>query len=602
MLLFAVATAAAATVASAAMPQKYQPRPMLSVDNQTSVENIGMHKIAGKLSKFGSLRSFDTGTHTLGGVYQMPQGVFYGGLINDAYISWTTLVPTDVPLNVKSIILAARNDANTPNFDDWDGVSRNWEYYTGYTFADGDFRSSTSTGDSITMVAPCDVDVALYASPKLTIGYYDWTDNFQLFDITPGGKPFTVYEGEIAKVSSMINPLTNFATLSLCGSTYYGDYVLDESSQMTANAYSTKAHKFQWASLFRQQFNDSLVNTQVIGYYSEIGYAGVPYALSSMTMNFRYVSSKGGELMFNVVRMDGDNITDDVLYTYNVKVPASQNEANYSAEVSFVSTNEYDEELSYMMIDCPVFIEVYGLENFEFFAPHSIAYDPNNFNSYSIPSTGGSILNLYGEKAENKVEGIISPIDVLVWTTVDNRELSFKGLDLRFDIEYPTLAVSRYQINGNETHEVYKYDNKYAVDLAEGQDQILVFLATSAEYADELYIDESELPSWLSLDSVEDYYQEFPQSGGIQRAAVLTFTTDGTYEARVAQVNVEYKGKKLTLNIGQDGAAAAGINDVNAAENGAVEYFDVQGRKLQAAPANGFFLQRQGNKVTKVIR
>lgn len=45
---------------------------------------------------------------------------------------------------------------------------------------------------------------------------------------------------------------------------------------------------------------------------------------------------------------------------------------------------------------------------------------------------------------------------------------------------------------------------------------------------------------------------------------------------------------------------ASGISNV-AAVNGPVEYFDLQGRKLNAAPANGIYLQRQGNKTTKCI-
>jgi hypothetical protein len=46
----------------------------------------------------------------------------------------------------------------------------------------------------------------------------------------------------------------------------------------------------------------------------------------------------------------------------------------------------------------------------------------------------------------------------------------------------------------------------------------------------------------------------------------------------------------------------AGLSNVTVANNSASEYFDLQGRQLKAAPANGVYLQRQGNKVSKVIR
>jgi hypothetical protein len=47
---------------------------------------------------------------------------------------------------------------------------------------------------------------------------------------------------------------------------------------------------------------------------------------------------------------------------------------------------------------------------------------------------------------------------------------------------------------------------------------------------------------------------------------------------------------------------AVGINEIqNNINNGAAEYFDLQGRKLNAAPAAGVYIQRQGNKAQKVL-
>lgn len=604
MLLFAVATVAAATVASAA-----QPLQMLPVSNNIEraatvrAEQQQIAQQAESAASFGTLRSFNTGTHEMGGLYQMPSGTFYGGTFpfqGKEYYSMLTLVPAGTPLTFKSMVFAGANDDKTPAFDDWDNVARKWDYFSGYTFHD--LKPCSSTQDSISVIAPCDVDVALVGSPMLSIDYYSMADTFQLYNMMPGGKLFYVTPEGVSDVETLLYPFTNFISLGFCPSTYYGTQLLDEASGLTMNGYSNEQNMKQWGDAFKQEFGEDLVSTSIGGYYSTIGYAGTPYALSSLTMGFNYLSTKGGVLTFNFVRMDGNKITDDIIYTYDYKVPAASTEQISSATIPFVSTDEWEEELSYMMIDCPVFVEIYGLEDFEMFVPHCVGYNYDNVNSRSVADYSGTLLSLQGQT--QKMDGILSQTGYWVWeSTRDKTAYVYKSFDIKLDVEYPNLVASRYQINGKETHFGYRANDSYAVDLAEGENQVVIFLATSAAYADELYIDDSELPSWLTLESVDDYYAEDLNGGAIQRAAVLTFTTDGTYGTREGHVTVEYKGKKITVYVGQGGAGNdAGINDVNAAENGAVEYFDVQGRKLQAAPANGFFLQRQGNKVTKVIR
>ena len=48
------------------------------------------------------------------------------------------------------------------------------------------------------------------------------------------------------------------------------------------------------------------------------------------------------------------------------------------------------------------------------------------------------------------------------------------------------------------------------------------------------------------------------------------------------------------------GLVDSGIADIEAEENGAVEYFNLQGVRV-AEPANGLYIRRAGNKVEKVI-
>ena len=64
---------------------------------------------------------------------------------------------------------------------------------------------------------------------------------------------------------------------------------------------------------------------------------------------------------------------------------------------------------------------------------------------------------------------------------------------------------------------------------------------------------------------------------------------------------IRFTGMAQDFTIKVQQGDLSGIKNVNAAE-AAVEYFDLQGRKLTNAPVNGIFIQRQGNQVTKVIR
>lgn len=63
---------------------------------------------------------------------------------------------------------------------------------------------------------------------------------------------------------------------------------------------------------------------------------------------------------------------------------------------------------------------------------------------------------------------------------------------------------------------------------------------------------------------------------------------------------IKFRGFASDFDIVVNQGDVSGISNV-AAANGPVEYFDLQGRKLNAAPANGLYIQRQGNKATKCI-
>ncbi len=72
----------------------------------------------------------------------------------------------------------------------------------------------------------------------------------------------------------------------------------------------------------------------------------------------------------------------------------------------------------------------------------------------------------------------------------------------------------------------------------------------------------------------------------------------GTYN--VTGVVAIYSGKAQFNVTGYEKVVDTGIADIVADENAPVEYFNLQGIRVEN-PENGLYIRRQGNKVTKVI-
>ncbi|MDE7144321.1 MAG: hypothetical protein K2N76_05930 [Muribaculaceae bacterium] len=596
-LLFAACAVTTAVAVSAARPTEMQEAVSHEIST-SAVETVEARTPAKTAFSFNNLRSITSGSYQVSALYYMPNGTFYGGVFpygGKYYYSSQALIPTYTPLNYSGIRVA------TPvGFTDWDNISVGWKYFSGY--APNAVEEITSSEGSMTQVIPADIEVYDIQSPKFIIGYDGQADTCQTFSLMAGGRNLVITDQGVSPIASYIYPYTSSYGLILgfASETYYGDDMFD-AANMTFSEYSNDTNMDRYAELFEQTIGEKLESTSLIGYYVNLGYAGEPYAISSLTQGFNYRASNGAELTYAFYRMDGSEVTDEMVYSYTVKFPATDKETGYAAVVEFTSVDQYDEELSYKLIDCPLWVQITGLQNFDMIAPHCAGYKADNIaGSQNNTNYGGSLLQLNG--TTQTLNGVVSSLDYWTYGSGEEQRV-YKSFDIEVDVEYPNLVATRYMIGGKENFFEYAKNSHYVVDLAEGENEVAVIIATSADYADELFFDDSELPEWLTYET-ETYYQEFLQQSAIHRGVALYLSiTDGKYEKRAAMLPIEYKGKKITVVIGQDGEGnRVNINDVEAAADGAVEYFDVQGRKLQAAPANGFFLQRQGNKVTKVIR
>lgn len=99
------------------------------------------------------------------------------------------------------------------------------------------------------------------------------------------------------------------------------------------------------------------------------------------------------------------------------------------------------------------------------------------------------------------------------------------------------------------------------------------------------------LPDGTELPSGNKPAEEIPEDESIKynltAGNVYNFYTNGT------------KWRLRSFSFTPSGDQSA-ITDINVDENAPVEYFNLQGMRVEN-PANGLFIKRQGNKATKVI-
>lgn len=98
------------------------------------------------------------------------------------------------------------------------------------------------------------------------------------------------------------------------------------------------------------------------------------------------------------------------------------------------------------------------------------------------------------------------------------------------------------------------------------------------------------------------YNQEFNDEDERNSFTQVTISADKLPEGTEGrQGYVVYSGLACDVIINVVQGTVAGIDSVVAAGKGAAEYFDLQGRKLSAAPSHGVYIVREGNKVSKRV-
>lgn len=220
----------------------------------------------------------------------------------------------------------------------------------------------------------------------------------------------------------------------------------------------------------------------------------------------------------------------------------------------------------------------------------------NEHNEYYVFNDAAGNLawkaNTYGYYADAAHTKIMSPY----------------GFRSNIGLEFPYLRPTTTWINGGDSQEIEDADAYNVVldtDSAKVQFEIDTDAAAYPGFATDdgtgdlnlgylqlsFLNDDDEMPDWLGI-SIASGDQMTDSSKGYRFMELLFYLNEG-YTAAPEDLSVvlSYKGLQKVFNI----SGQAGINNVerdSAADVVASRYFDLQGRELSNAPADGLFIRR----------
>lgn len=506
------------------------------------------------------------------------------------------VLPPNVPLTFTGVTAVRPAD-----FDDWDAMSYSWEAYNSVLssaelITSNEKAFTLSYENSAGYIYPTDLPVMTWKYGEATYSTDDDASEMYMGVVNTANefvlnKAIETFTQELYPFSNDVKRITNIATLSMGNAPYYTD------TQQSMVQVNNELQKEILAEEFEAATNEALDTAEVeaVGFYMD--YLGAPYVLESLTVNAYYMSAKDGKIHFIVRKGTGSD--NEIIYEQDVRVPATsgQNPVSGKFELAFESVDADGMNVSYITVDGPLIVEMET--DADVFAPATVCYTEDSNAYYNFSCNVFSLVKLSGATETRYVR---NEADDYVWgrteTTPGTIPLFF---DVTVKAEYPILDVVGAAAGESElTLTSYREDGIYTVKLPEGENLAQFALTTTAEVSDEIYFDDIDLDSFVDFEVGQITRKVDGDLEQVVMPVLVEFS--GEADDRYADLKASYLGKEVTLRVVQGNPVIAGIADVEAEGNGAVQYFDIQGRKLNAAPATGFFIQKQGSKVTKVIR
>ncbi len=459
-----------------------------------------------------------------------------------------------------------------------------------------------------------------YAYPMLTATFGEDEINYQAGVNTPnclyyaGRSPFDWGWDFMDEGAEELTSWDEVLGLSPCsaiaGASLFPEFSINRpgSTNYNASRYDTNGTSLNWYDWADPENGEKFENMVIKSFGTYIPSMPSAYQMDAMWFWYQAQTTADVTLTINVyaVNAEGNVDYDTLLGTGEVTLPEGTNSLVNLGSMPVVELFAVDAD-GYA-IDSPVcvgegqpiFVSIEGVDNEAIQAFDLIAYDTTSFpiadraiSSYLYPSHAYTIINAdltVGETTVNDDFMLTSPYMYYPDDTKTSL-IKLSDFDMFFDINFPIV------MNVDENSADYESAN-FSVELpAEGGE---VVVPVACDYKIDVLMQE-ELVTSIASDWIT-YNQTFDEEQGVTNVTIAAAAQEANAPERTGYVIYQGYGIDFAIVVTQAGNGDSGIDSITVkpVKKGTM-FFDMQGRRLSGAPANGMYIESVDGKATKQI-
>lgn len=484
---------------------------------------------------------------------------------------------------------------------DWAELVKTFTYK--FSYVDSELKDTTSAERKITVnYEPYPNLSLILPSPTLQVLDSVYTSEN---DLVLMGKSYlnTSSQGlTIVPLSTM--DFNIIGQLGLCALSYSGAGKMT-SGQTFSEYGSSWLTRYVKAAI--PEYADQIASVNGVGFSEDFEKPLVPMALSSYSFRIHRESSAAGasfKVTFykQVADAEGKLTKGEKMFektfTESAAIPE---EASAFYTVPFTSKNAFGETLSYAMIEDAMVMEITDINGYDFFSPLYGKYSYDNMVAIGSTPTLANVLTTCTMANGTTID--FAPVSVDAYALGSDEKGYYYSYAMQgyMDAEYPILSAVAIAPEGATSWADVASPKQVDMKVSSATSQSVIQFCCSAAKDGEIQVEMADgdfLPDWLMAEP-KVYLQKSSSGNGYVQFANVSFGIDNDELKGVnpadwkGNVVVSYKNQKVLVKVN---GGTSGVNnivdDAIDADIVSSEYFDLQGRKLNAEPENGIFIQK----------
>lgn len=381
----------------------------------------------------------------------------------------------------------------------------------------------------------------------------------------------------------------------------WGGYYGFDKSDATANENGVfeAVCKGEDATFPETEFSD----VKLIAYETEMPSPGSWYQLSGIYFLCRSVNTADISITVNVYEIDGNEISEKPVGKGSTIIAAnSADEPFYdflNIELSGVNVLGYSTNRP-ICSDKALYFEITGFSGDEV---ESFYMMMNATQTVSLAEW--SAQSYWRKLYPSRAYVIYSMTDLASGeTVVDHDPYIHAYYEDQENYATSKLCITNnfllyYDLTFPQVFDAYTGADEFTVNVSDGPQEVYVDGSFDfAQLYDDGIMNATASDSWINFEVSYDEDEEY---------TVVTVSAEALPEGETGRSGkIEFTGYAcdFTINVvqGEGGGNEEGsISEVKTAADGVSEYYDLQGRKLSAAPAKGLYIERNGSAATTKI-